>query len=111
MQCDKCGGSTKEKTIISTKPATKGNEYTVLECLNGCRNGKFAYTFFPPKERKDGKSQPQKPAVDKPAAGEAVTVLRSIDISLKNILNILQTQSKMIPVQSAELQPDEEVPF
>ena len=113
MLCDRCDGQTKPKTITSKKT---GEDYTVFECLNGCKNPenkRFAYSFFGPRIQRDGKSQPVKPPVDaKPqASGEAVTLLRSMDTTLKNMLSIMQAKAKLVPVQTSELQPDEEIPF
>lgn len=112
MLCDRCNGDTKTKTITSKKD---GKQYQVFECLEGCRNGKFAYSCFGPRQRTDGKSQPEKPSlptVQKSAAtGDAVGLLRSIDTTLKNVLVILQEKSRLIPIQESELEPDPEIPF
>lgn len=108
MLCDRCNGDTKQKEITSKKD---GKKYTLFECLEGCKNGKFAYSFFPPKQRGDGKTQPAKPAPSNGSGSEAITVLRSIDTTLKNMLQIMQAKSRMIPVQNEELQPDDEIPF
>jgi len=110
IRCDRCGGNTKEKVITSKKPETRGNQYTVLECLGGCRSGKYAYTFFPPREG-DGKSKPVEHPKTNGAGNEAVTLLRSIDTTLKNILSIMQQKSGVIAMQPNEMQPDEEAPF
>lgn len=112
IQCDRCGGNTKEKVITSKKPATRGNQYTVLECLSGCKSGRYSYTFFPPRENREGKSQPQRQQNtngNSAPAGEATKLLRSIDTSLKNILTILQKKTGVIPIQDSELQPDEDI--
>lgn len=111
--CDRCGSiTTKTKVITSKKPETQGKQYTVMVCTSGCKAGKWDYTFFPPQERNDGKAQPERrPAQTKPASGEATNLLRSIDTTMKNILNILQQKAGMVSVQENELAPDEDVPF
>lgn len=104
--CDKCGTTTsKTKQIVSKK---NGQTYTVFVCIAGCKSGKYEYSFFPPKEA-PGKSQPER----QPQAqgGEAVNLLRSIDTTLKNVLAILQTQARTVPVQPEELGPDQDIPF
>ena len=104
IQCDRCGSNTKEKIITSKKPETRGNQYTVMECLGSCRAGKYPYTFFPPKEPPPEKQQSN-------GGGQAIVYLRAMDISLKNILEILQKKTGSVPVQETELQPDKDTIF
>lgn len=97
MRCDRCQGPTKPKQITSKN---NGKEYTILECTNGCKNGKYNYSFFPPKEEKQIS---QKPA----SSNEAVQILRAISGSLKNIERILSKESGI-----ERNEPDEQVaPF
>lgn len=105
MRCDRCDGETKKKTLTSKK---NGKDYTVFECLAGCKNPndrRYAYSFFPPRE--EGKSIPQSQPRQS-GGGDAVNLLRSIDTTLKNILTIVQKKSGVISVQENELQPDDE---
>ena len=51
MKCDRCGTeNVTPKTIISKKPDTYGQKFQVMECQNGCKQGRYKYSFFPPKE-------------------------------------------------------------
>ncbi len=109
MNCDRCNGDTKTKFITSKKD---GKKYQMWECLEGCKEGKWPYAFFPPRERNYGKSQPERQPSPKPAAGgDAVSLLRSIDTSLKNLVTIMQVKTGVVAVQETELQPDDEIPF
>jgi len=114
IECDRCGGKTREKVITSKRPETFGQKYILLECLNGCKDGKYNYSFFPPKEQKQVVSNPQ-PTTNIPARpienGAVVNLLRSINSTLKNILSIMQSKTKEVPIQGEELSPDTEVPF
>ena len=75
-------------------------------------SGKFHYSFFPPKEPVQTAPPTQQQNGNAPKqSGDALIVLRSIDISLKNILAILQAKAKQIPIQEEELNPDEQAPF
>lgn len=60
IPCDKCGKPTVEKEITAGANAKNpGSKYSLRECTSGCKhpNGKWNYTFFPPKEVK-ANSQP-----------------------------------------------------
>lgn len=121
IPCDKCGGDTKQKVITSKK---NGGKYTLRECLNGCMNGQYAYTFFPPKDsapdphpqQRQVQSHQQQRSVQQPGPGtpgssQTVNILKSIDTSLKSILQILSQKTGIMPVQDSELHPDDEIPF
>jgi hypothetical protein len=101
IRCDKCGGATLAKKIKSKKD---GKEYEILECRNGCKsgNGRFAYSFFPPKP----KEEKQPAGVN----GQAVNVLSQILQTLNRIETILANPNR-VNVSGSELQPDEEAPF
>lgn len=93
--CDRCGKhTTKTKKIKSKKT---GKEYEMFECVHGCTDGKWAYSFFPPRENKQAQAQ----------NGEALTVLKDI----RDLLKKLVEKNGTLTVTSDELQPDEETPF
>ena len=103
MICDRCNVNTEvTKIITSKKPATAGQQYTVYVC-GTCKNGKFAYTFFPPKEQ-NGQSS------EKPKDNQAVVLLQGIAQTLLRIEKILANPEKINIVES-ELEADETVPF
>lgn len=81
MRCNRCDGETKQKRITSKKD---GKQYTVFECLEGCKNGKYAYSFFPP--RPDGKSQPRR---QEPVGNDLYPVLFSIGTKLDKIIDLM----------------------
>lgn len=105
MQCPKCNNETDQtKAIVSKKPETCGNAYTVFVCQSGCRDksGKYAFTFFPPKN--NGNAPTQK------ADGKAVDILSVMSETLLRIETILANPNQ-VHIAEAELQPDEETPF
>ena len=107
--CDKCGQGTSKSKMINSKKT--GQSYVVFECTSGCRNGKWAYTFFP---KELNEAQPQTKPVQQTQAkpnGDAVLYLKEINTTLKNILQILQTKTRQFPIQDSELQPDDTIPF
>lgn len=97
VKCDRCGGNTKPKQITSKK---NNKQYTVYECLSGCKSGAYAYSCFPPKESKESNQ----------GSGEGTKLLQSIDATLKRIETIL-ANPKERHVSADELKPDPDVPF
>ena len=92
MKCDKClSDNVTEKYITSKK---NGQKYLVYECQNGCMNGKWKYSCFPPKGHK-APQQPQQP-----------DMLTTINQKLDMILTRLQTNAV-----STIRQDDPKTPF
>lgn len=49
MECDQCGGPTKEKWVKGKKPPYK--DFLFMECQSGCKNQqnpRYSYTMFAP---------------------------------------------------------------
>ena len=105
IPCDRCGGATKPKQITAKKD---GKKYTLCECIGNCRSGKFAYSFFPPKEAGSSVEAPTSPAVQ--GSSQTVPLLRSMLTTLQNIEKILANPNK-IHVATTELEGDKEIPF
>ena len=102
MKCDKCNKETSITKQITSKKT--GKPYLVYVCQHGCMNGKFAYSFFAPKENGNGSGNGKK------ENGNAVVVLMDIADTLKRIERILSNPNS-IHIAETELQPDEETPF
>lgn len=95
-KCDRCGTPTnKTKEIFSKKT---GKQYKVYECVAGCRNGKWSYTFFPPKET-------QKVISDSGDSSGLAPILKAIDYKLGFIVDYIQT-SKKDPLDSINVESD-----
>lgn len=98
IQCSKCGGETKEKSIT-----TKFGPTTVGECLGGCKNEK-GYplgTFAPRKKQAPGAVQPA------PQIGVAADMLRELQEIKAILLKIAFKPTK--PVEAKCIAPNEEV--
>ena len=84
--CNQCQSTNTTRKWITSKK--NGQKYELIECQNGCKNGRYNYSFFPPKngdfKKVETKSWEQK------EAEPSKDVLRSIDATLKQILNVLQ---------------------
>lgn len=101
MKCDRCGSeNVMQKQITSRK---NGNKYMIFECQNGCKEGKYNYSFFPPKDTYE-----RKPADT--TKTDVVELLREQNSLLAAILNALAPKQGMT-IPKHELQPDEDLPF
>lgn len=88
--CDRCGGETKWKRITSKKDK---KEYDLLECMAGCRSGRFAYSFFPKEEART--KQPLAQAVDKIMSGVPSEIaLLNINQKLDIIISLLKPNNE-----------------
>jgi len=90
--CDKCGTpTTRTKNITSKK---NGTTYLVYECVGGCMNGKYNYTFFPKKKFPDSvpfatKVTPTHLPVDGDSLSTISASVRKIELTLNMICNEL----------------------
>ena len=113
MNCDRCGKPTKEKIITSKKPETLGNKYTVLECLGGCRNEKYAYTFFPPKDNGSPKPAtaacPQTQGLPRPTTGDLM--LGELTEIRKLMQKLVESTGGGVQIAESECAPDEALTF
>lgn len=89
LNCDKCGTETNKTKQITSKK--NGETYLVYECVGGCMNGKWVYTFFPPKKSGAPKSAPQ---VNEVSA--TLAYLKRIDSNLNSLIAaVLKKEEKI----------------
>lgn len=111
MNCDRCGGQTKEKWITSKKT---GRQHKMFECLNGCMEGRFTYSFFPPRDQTPkvtsnavvNKNEQQLPWY----VGDIIERLKTIDSKLVEIKGALKIGGRANFTHD-EMRPDENTPF
>ena len=83
LNCDKCGTATDRTKQITSKK--NGETYLVYECTGGCMNGKWTYTFFPPK--KSGAQSFSKPMPKEVGTDTAILAyLKRIDSNLNSLI-------------------------
>jgi hypothetical protein len=100
MKCDKCGGDTQQKRITSKK---NGNKYTVYECTSGCMDGRYKYSFFPPKDA----ATPTAPKQQQ-SSGSSAQVVSLLEENNKLLAQILTALTGKIAISKTELKPDDE---
>lgn len=103
MQCDKCGvETTVEKWITSKKT---GKNYKVYECQS-CMNGKFKYSFFPPRDSaKASYSAPQQV----PQSNEVIERLKRIEAGIAELNKRLGAPVTKT-ITTDEMEPDMDLP-
>lgn len=111
IYCDKCQGTTNPKQIN-----TKRGPATIYECTSGCKNDKgYAHGVFAPRGSGPSPAQPRPAQVAQPQGAavspQALTVLKSIDSTLKDLRSMMQKKWNMVVVDESQLEPDDEIPF
>lgn len=104
IQCKKCGSQDVHEEKGWSK--AKGKSFSGPKCQS-CGTWNFQPRNSGPVSAAVAVAEAQKIFQPKPDN----SFLKSIDISLKSILEILMKQTKQMPIQPGELEPDEEVPF
>ena len=94
LACDKCGvetGSTKQITSKKT-----GESYLVYVCVGGCKNGKWDYTFFPP--RKSGATSTSSKPMPKEVGTDTAIIayLKRIDSNLNSLISTLLKKEEKV---------------
>jgi len=114
--CDRCGSPAAEKWITSNKT---GKQHKLFECQGQCMNGRFKYSFFPPRDSGHMvKPQPASyvPPVTQPQVNipsyvlDIIDRLKSIDTKLVEIKASLKIGGRANFTHD-EMSPDENVPF
>jgi len=118
LACDRCGKETQEKWITSKKT---GKQHKLFQCNSGCMEGRFPYSFFPPRESSHA-SAPQQKSFQPPqgqvaSSGnipsyvvEIIDRLKSLDTKITAINNAMKLGGTG-RFTHEEMRPDENVPF
>lgn len=124
MICDRCGSPTKDKWITSKKQGKNfGKSFKLLECTGQCMDGRFPYSFFPPRDSAHAVA-PQPQGFQSPQQGVVNPNERQAPSYVLDIIERLKTiDSKLVEIKGAlkiggranftheEMNPDENVPF
>lgn len=131
MICDRCGAPAREKWITSKK---NGKQHKLFECTGQCMDGRFPYSFFPPRDSghvaapqgrgfvppaNQGGYQQQPPQqgqnVPPPVSSNRNTeMLADILVRIKRLdeqITAMRKQLGATAFTQDELKPDEDVPF